>query len=44
MDELFEEYRESNEFFNGQYDAEGFDALDVDHLDYDDEVDDAYEM
>ena len=44
MDELFEEYRESNEFFNGQYDAEDFDVLDVDHLDYDDEVDDAYEM
>lgn len=39
MDELFEDYREIPEFFAGHYDLEDFD-----YSDYDDEVDDAYEM
>lgn len=36
MDELFEYSTEDLEFYNGSYDSEDFD--------YDDEVDDAYEM
>ena len=39
MDEWFDEYREDQEFFHGQFDADDFD-----HFDYDDETDDAYEM
>lgn len=39
MDELFEEYRDSQDFFASHYDGE-----DLDYFDYDDEVDDAYEM
>lgn len=39
MDELFEEYRDSQEFSGGQFEPE-----DYDYFDYDDEVDDAYEM
>ena len=36
MDELFEEYAEEQEFYNGSFESEDFD--------YEDEVDDAYEM
>ena len=38
MDELFETSTEDLEFFDGSYDSDDFD------LDFDDEIDDAYEM
>lgn len=36
MDELFDEYTDDLEFYQGSYEYDDFD--------YDDEVDDAYEM
>lgn len=39
MDELFDEYREQQETFQGQFDWDEFDSFD-----FDDETDDAYEM